>query len=637
MTRMTGGPETSYQDPEDHRAKNGGAADHIAQLRDLWQVVSDQDFEQHYRNKYFGNQRISRAEALDKLRFWEQGILARRRAHEDAFLRILWEVPSIQRLMWRHLVEFFIHPDVSSFPLPITAKPAGASNLIVREHFPGWGVLFALAIQVGLLFVSVNPLTQRAIQKLNELSQDHTITYYKLSEYLPEVFSPDNNQELPKTAKRIPKQNQTIISNPPEPDNDLQTIIQPEAPKAPDMAEIKLPNIISVKPETPRPFEPPMPTLVPGSTNALSLPKELLVPIPPALPPEADVGRRALSDIKIAQSEALNPAPRLLLKPNAELPQVEALPPTAFGNTFANVPVPKGPDAVPTVTPEIGRFTGVDMPNLVVLNVNPAPPEKDVKVPNVSKSASFGTEEGTGNGGNGGGKAGALKIPHVTVTGGGLTEPGAAVVQTPALPPQVAANIPPKDRTAPTSTREGSKDPGKHPELILPKPRRFSVEQNPQESPPGIPGQSRKNPRGEAEKRIYTAYLNLANLSSRSGSWVMRFSEYEDPTLSASRDPMLSGDPDAELSAPRLVHSEHPKYPSSAVYDKVEGDVILSAVIRHDGSVDTIKVLRSVDARLDDSAIDALKHWFFSPSQKNGRPVDVLAEITIPFSLKRIL
>jgi TonB family protein len=637
MTCMAGSPETSYQDPADHRATEVEGAPQFAQLRELWQVISDWDFEQHYRNKYFADRRISRREALNLLHSWEQGILARRRAHKDAFLRILWEVPSIQRLMWRHLVEFFVPPRGSSVPLPITAEPTPAANIIVRDHFPGWGVLVAIAVQMSLLFVSVNPYTQQAIQKLNELSQEHSITYYKLSEYLPEVFSPDNTQELPKTAKRIPKRNQTIISNPPEPDNDLQTIIQPEAPKALDMAEIKLPNIISVKPEVARPFEPPMPTLAPGSTNALSLPKELLVPIPPALPPVADVSPRALSDIKIAQSEALNPAPRLLLKPNAEVPQVEALPPAAFGNTFANVPVPKGPDVVPTVTPEIGYFNRVDMPSLVVLNANPAPPEKDIKVPNISKAASFGTEEGAGNGGNGGGKAGALNIPNVTVTGGGLTEPGAAVIQTPQLPPQVAANIPARDRTPPTSNREGARNQGKHPELILPKPRRFSVEQNPQEAPPGIPGDLRKNPRGEAEKKIYTAYLNLANLSSRSGSWVMRFSEYEDPTLSASREPMPSGDPDAELSAPRLLHSEHPKYPSSAIYEKVEGEVILSAVIRQDGSVDSIKVLRSVDARLDDSAIEALKHWLFSPSQKSGRPVDVLAEITIPFSLKRIL
>ncbi|MBZ5552615.1 MAG: TonB family protein [Acidobacteriia bacterium] len=637
MTRMMGGPDTNSPNPEYHRAKDGGVVDHINQLRELWQVVSDRDFELNYRSKYFGDSGINRGEALELLHSWEQRILARRQAHEAAPLRILWEVPSIQRLMWRHLVEFFIHPGTPSFPLPITAEPAQARNVIVRDHFPGFGVMFAVGIQVALLFISVNPLTQHAFQKLDELRKEHSITYYKLSEFLPEVFSPDTNQELPKTAVRIPKRNQTIVSNPPEPDNDLQTIIQPDAPKPLDMAEIKLPNIISVKPEVARPFEPPMPTLVPGSPNALNLPKELLVPISPALPPEADVGRRALADIKIAQSEALNPEPKLMLKPNAEVPQVETLPPTSFGNTFASVPVAKGPDAVPTVTPEIGRFTNVDMPNLVVLNVNPAPPDKDVKVPHVSKAASFGTEEGSGNGGNGGGKAGALNIPNVTVTGGGLTEPGAAVVQTPRLPPQVAANIPPKDRTAPTSTREGAKGQGNPPALVLPKPRRFSVEQSPQVPSPGSSSEARKAPHGQAEKRIYTAYLNLANLSSRSGSWVMRFSEYEDPTLSASRDPIPAGDPDAELSAPRLLHSEHPKYPSSTIYEKVEGDVILSAVIRRDGSVDTIKVVRSVDERLDDSAVEALKHWLFSPSQKNGQPVDVLAEITIPFSLKRIL
>lgn len=610
----------------------------IAQLRDLWQTVSSRDFEQNYRAKYFGDSPVSRLEALDLLDRWEQEILDRRKSSHIISLRILWEVPTIQQLMWRHLVEFFVHPLPSALLRPITAKPASADTLIVREHFPGPSVMLALAVQIALLFVSVHPLTQHAFQKLEQLSQDHTITYYKISKFLPEVFSPETKKEWPKTAKLIPKRNQTIISNPPEPDNEFQTIIQPQAPKALDMTEIKLPNIISVKPEVVRPAEPPVPTLAPGNLSAMSLPKDLLIPISPALPPQADVGKRALSDIKIAESEALNPEPRLLLKPNPEVPEVQPLPTATFGNTFANVPMPKGPDAVPTVTPEIGRFAQVDMPNLVVLNVNPAPPEKDLRVPHVLKAASFSTEEGRGNESGGSGKPGAMNIPGITVTGGGFTDPGAVVVQTPQLPPQTAANIPPKDRTATASRTESSREKGKPQELNLPKLPRFNTEENP---PTGSLNNSRetKKIRGverEREKKIYTTYLNLANLSSQSGSWVMRFSEYEDPTLTASKEPMATGDPDAELSAPRLLHSEHPKYPPSAIFEKVEGDVILSAIIRRDGSVDSIKVERSVDERLDAAAIDALKHWMFSPSQKNGKPVDVLAEITIPFALKRI-
>jgi TonB family protein len=630
-------PEERHETAKAHRARVRERLLYIGELRELWHAVSDQDFEQNYRTKYFGDYRIARFEALDLLDRWEQEILDRSSGAEEISLRILWEVPPIQVLMWRHLQEFFVQEAPTVVPRPITAMPASAENVIVREHFPSAGVLLALAVQISLLFITINPVTQRAFQKLDQLTQDHTITYYKISEYLPEVFSPEAEKELPKTAKIIPKRKQTIISNPPNPDNEFQTIIQPDAPKATNLAEIKLPNIISVKPQVVRPAEPPLPTLAPGSMSAMNLPKDLLIPISPALPPKADVAQRALSDIKVAESEALNPAPRLLLKPNADVPDVKPLPPTTFGNTFANVPVPKGPDAVPTVTPEIGRFAKVDMPNLVVLNVNPAPPEKEVKVPNVSRAASFGTEEGNGEGG-GGAKAGALNIPGIAVQGGGFTEPGAAVVQTQKLPEQIASNIPPKDRAGAGSRTQGARGQEKPRELNFPKPRRFSTEESLQSGPLGSTEGAKKNPlrEGEREKKIYTTYLNLSNLSSQSGSWVMRFSEYEDPTLTASRQPVATDDPGAELSAPRLIHSEHPRYPPSAIYEKVEGNVILMAVIRQDGSVDNIKVNRSADERLDAAAIEALKRWLFHPSRKNGKPVDVLAEITIPFSLKKM-
>jgi TonB family protein len=636
MGYMTGDPETRQQIAEAHRALLREQLIYIGELRQLWQAVSDSDFGRRYRAKYFGDYRITRLEALDLLNRWEREISAQAEGFPEIKLQLLWEVPSIQRLMWQHLMDFFAPPAPTRVRRPVTSRPIPADHLIVREHFPGYGVILALGFQLSLLFITFDPVTHRAYQKLSELQKNRTIAYYKMSDYLPEVFSPGISKELPKTAKRIPKRNQTVISNPPEPDNEFQTIIQPGAPKVENLGEIKLPNIISTKPKLARPIEPPLPTINPGSMNALKLPKELVIPIPPALPPKADAGHRALSDIRVAESEALNPQARLLLKPNAEVPDVQALPMTAFGNTYANMPMPKGPDAVPTVTPEIGRFAQVDMPNVVVLNVNPAPPGKEVKVPNISRGASFSTEEGSGAGG-GGGKPGTLNIPGITVQGGGLTEPGAAVVQTDKPPEQIAANIPPRDRTGTSARKEGAPSNEKPPELILSKPRRLTTADLAQLEAPGSKRDSKKDSAGgERPKKVYTAYLNLVNLTSRSGSWVMRFSEYEDPTLTASRAPLLTGDPEAELTAPRLLHSEHPRYPPAAIYEKVQGDVILCAIIRRDGKVDEVRVEHSVDERLDKAAMDAIRRWTFLPSEKNGKPVDVFAEITIPFSLKRI-
>jgi protein TonB len=67
--------------------------------------------------------------------------------------------------------------------------------------------------------------------------------------------------------------------------------------------------------------------------------------------------------------------------------------------------------------------------------------------------------------------------------------------------------------------------------------------------------------------------------------------------------------------------------------DRVEGNVRLIAVIRKDGRVDAVRLLRHLDDRLDQSAEEAMGKWQFEPALRNGQPVDVDALIEIPFRL----
>jgi protein TonB len=80
-----------------------------------------------------------------------------------------------------------------------------------------------------------------------------------------------------------------------------------------------------------------------------------------------------------------------------------------------------------------------------------------------------------------------------------------------------------------------------------------------------------------------------------------------------------------------------PKYPPDVVREKVEGVVVLFAIIRKDGTVDpaSVRVVRKLDPRLDVSSRDALLGWRFKPSLKDGRPIDIQTEITIPFYFRR--
>jgi protein TonB len=75
-----------------------------------------------------------------------------------------------------------------------------------------------------------------------------------------------------------------------------------------------------------------------------------------------------------------------------------------------------------------------------------------------------------------------------------------------------------------------------------------------------------------------------------------------------------------------------PVYPVIAREAKVEGTVILEAVIDPTGRVDHVRVLRSRPL-LDQAAVDAVRGWRYTPTLLNGVPVPVLLTITVRFTL----
>jgi TonB family protein len=87
---------------------------------------------------------------------------------------------------------------------------------------------------------------------------------------------------------------------------------------------------------------------------------------------------------------------------------------------------------------------------------------------------------------------------------------------------------------------------------------------------------------------------------------------------------------------PRVVRKVNPEYTPEALRAKLEGTVLLQAVVRTHGVASDISVLRSLDRRfgLDQQAIAALKQWRFAPGQRDGRPVPVMVQVEMNFSLK---
>ena len=77
-----------------------------------------------------------------------------------------------------------------------------------------------------------------------------------------------------------------------------------------------------------------------------------------------------------------------------------------------------------------------------------------------------------------------------------------------------------------------------------------------------------------------------------------------------------------------------PEYPEDAIKAHIDGEVVLYAIIRKDGSVDSIQLMRSLDPRLDKNAMAALARWKFLPGKRAGVPVDIEAVVRIPFEYK---
>jgi protein TonB len=96
------------------------------------------------------------------------------------------------------------------------------------------------------------------------------------------------------------------------------------------------------------------------------------------------------------------------------------------------------------------------------------------------------------------------------------------------------------------------------------------------------------------------------------------------------RKPMKVG---GEIRPPRKIRDVAPQYPVVAQQARIEGTVVLEAVIGTDGRVVGTRILQSVRL-LDDAAREAVSQWRFSPTLLNGAPVEVVMNVTVDFRLR---
>ncbi len=89
------------------------------------------------------------------------------------------------------------------------------------------------------------------------------------------------------------------------------------------------------------------------------------------------------------------------------------------------------------------------------------------------------------------------------------------------------------------------------------------------------------------------------------------------------------------MIGPSILRQVQPRYTSEAMLAKVQGVVVLEVVVRANGTVGAVRVVKSLDARfgLDQEAIKTAQQWVFVPGTKQGKPVDVLVTLILEFRL----
>jgi TonB family protein len=121
--------------------------------------------------------------------------------------------------------------------------------------------------------------------------------------------------------------------------------------------------------------------------------------------------------------------------------------------------------------------------------------------------------------------------------------------------------------------------------------------------------------------RVHTLLMNMPNLTSATGSWVLNFVQPLYQKMQKNND----------LIAPLPVHSVDPEYPPAEIEAGEEGEVVLFAVIGTDGRVSRIRVVQGLDPVLDKNAETAFSQWRFEPALRNNQPVKLRVLVHVPF------
>jgi len=424
----------------------------------------------------------------------------------------------------------------------------------------------------------------------------------KQAEKSPRMKAQENDPPAESTDAYHPRQR--IFTDPAHPTHPRQTLVNSSQPMEPPKVLPALPNMVQLA-ASPGPARP-----------RLEISEQILAKLRPK-----EVKRVATTD---------TPSPDV---PNMELRPAEiSLAAVTAGPAKPKLEINAGsaPRLVeraqhgeevraPEITAANADAAGGPSATVIALSATPAPPAPVVEVPKGNLAARVAiSPEGKGAG------TGGSDTSSNTTTGGTGSSTGDAAGKS-SIGISISGGSP--------KPNAGMSGLGGTSKLSLPRAQAAYKRPDPNvtvEDPPertGPPDFAALSPGAPPEqifssRRVYALNVNMPNLNSVTGSWIIHFSELHLP--GAVR---ISG----EVNPPSPVRKIDPKYPRDLMKDHVEGEVILYGVIRADGSVDSIQLVRSIDPQLDANAIEAFGQWKFNPATKEGQPVALEAIVHIPF------
>jgi TonB family protein len=421
----------------------------------------------------------------------------------------------------------------------------------------------------------------------------------------------DPNKPLPPKGADAFHPRQRIITDPVHPNHPHQTLLNPVAPQLAPKTLPDMPNIVQLQ----APAAPARPHIqISAEALAKLHPRQHRVAAVTSAPlPDVPNFEQTPADLTLAASPNAPPRPKLDLNAGAA-PRVAERART--GESVA--------------APEIGAAQPAANGNpatLIALSASPAAPKADVQPPQGNLAARIsispeGTKPGVpdGSANTSADASGGAGAPAAS-NGGGRSPVGISIS---GGNPQPNAGV----------SGLGSS----HPKLSLPSSRGLITHAEPNRKAEDVPEHTgppnfatlppgAKPEQVFATKRVYTLAVNMANINSASGSWILHFAEVGSgpgAALSAS----------AELAMPVPMRKVDPKYPPDLIEQNVQGEVVLYGIVRADGSVDSIQVARSLDPQLDANSKSAFAQWKFQPASKSGTPVDLEVIAHIPFKIR---